>query len=78
MRMSFGPCREGLPRHERARQRVRFAAATVVEDGQPVDAGADADDAVVLGEACSGNSEIFVTGDAAVLRLKSIASLEIV
>jgi putative PIN family toxin of toxin-antitoxin system len=57
---------------------IRGAASAVVEDGQPVDAAVDADDALVPGEALSGSSGIFVTGDGALLRLKAVATLKIV
>jgi putative PIN family toxin of toxin-antitoxin system len=57
---------------------IRGAASTVVEETRPVDVAADADDSVVLGEACSGNAEIFVTGDGALIRLQTAVGLRIV
>jgi len=38
----------------------------------------DADDALVLAEALAGQAEMFVTGDAALLKLAAIESLKLV
>jgi putative PIN family toxin of toxin-antitoxin system len=53
------------------------AAQTIVQ-ARPVDARADPADARVLGEALAGNAALFVTGDAALLKLRAIENLEIV
>jgi putative PIN family toxin of toxin-antitoxin system len=57
---------------------VAGEAAVVIEGAQPVDAKADADDALVLGEARSGQAEMFVTGDAAPLKLKTVEGLKVI
>jgi putative PIN family toxin of toxin-antitoxin system len=57
---------------------VAGEAAVVIEGAQPVDAKADADDALVLGEARSGQAEMFVTGDAALLKLKTVEGLKVI
>jgi predicted nucleic acid-binding protein len=57
---------------------VAAEAAVVVEGAQPVDAKVDADDALVLGEARSGQAEMFVTGDAALLKLETVEGFKIV
>lgn len=57
---------------------VAGEAVTVIEEAQPVDANVDADDALVLGEARSGQAAMFVTGDAALLELGAIDGLMIV
>lgn len=53
-------------------------ASLVVEAARPAAGRVDADDALVLGEACVGQAELFVTGDAALVRLGSIQGLRIV
>lgn len=53
-------------------------AAQVIETADPADCGASAEDALILGEAVAGGATFFVTGDAALLRLKSIALIRIV
>jgi len=53
-------------------------AAQVVDDAAPIAAEVGADDALVLGEALAGESNIFVTGDAALSKLDAIEKLEIV
>lgn len=53
-------------------------AALVVEKADPADVKADQDDARVLGEALAGQAEMFVTGDAALLRLGAVHVLRIV
>jgi putative PIN family toxin of toxin-antitoxin system len=50
----------------------------VVETAEPVQVGADADDALVLGEALAGEAELFVTGDAKLLEISIAAGLKIV
>ncbi len=65
----------------RASEIVEFVAgeaAAVIDEAVPVDAKADPDDALVLGEAQGGRAETFVTGDAALLRLGTVAGLRIV
>jgi putative PIN family toxin of toxin-antitoxin system len=57
---------------------VAGEAVAVVANAQPVDAKVDPDDAFMLGEARSGQSEMFVTGDAALLALGTVEELEIV
>ena len=69
-----------LPAH-RAAEIVEFLsgeAVEVVDDSEPSGARVDADDALVLGEAIAGRSEIFVTGDSALLKLGSIPKLDVV
>lgn len=57
---------------------VTSEAVAVIESASPVDAKVDADDALVLAEACRGQAELFVTGDAALLKLAAIEGLRIV
>lgn len=57
---------------------VAGEAAAVIEGVPPVDAPVDAADALVLGEAHSGQVELFVTGDAALLKLESVEGLRII
>ncbi len=57
---------------------VADEASLVIEGAKPVYASVDADDALVLGEARSGQAELFVTGDAALLKLGAVDGLEIV
>jgi putative PIN family toxin of toxin-antitoxin system len=57
---------------------VTGEAAVVIKGALPVDAKVDADDALVLGEARRGQAEMFVTGDAALLRLGTVEGLKIV
>jgi len=69
-----------LPVH-RAAEIVEFLsgeAIQVVDESEPSDARVDRDDALVLGEAIAGAADVFVTGDAALLRLGSIPKLDIV
>lgn len=56
---------------------VAGEAVVVIEAAPPIDAKVDADDALVLGEARSGQAEIFVTADAALLELATVEGLEI-
>ena len=53
-------------------------ASTLVHDARPIDADVDKADALVLGEALAGNAELFVTGDAALLRLGAVDGVNIV
>jgi putative PIN family toxin of toxin-antitoxin system len=53
-------------------------AVQVVDVSRPSDARVDPDDALVLGEAIAAHANVFVTGDAALLKLGSIGPLEIV
>ena len=57
---------------------VAGEASLVIEEAQPVGARVDADDARVLGEACSGRAEMFVTGDAVLLKLRTVEGVRIV
>jgi len=66
---------------ERCDERVRLVsdqAAQIVELPNQVECDADADDLLVLGEAVAGAAEIFVTGDAELLKLKRIGAMRIV
>jgi putative PIN family toxin of toxin-antitoxin system len=54
------------------------AAQTVDEVAAITAAKVDADDALVLGEALAGQAAIFVTGDAALLKIAVVESLQIV
>ncbi len=74
------------------REKVRLPAAHVaeiaelvsgetvllVDKAEPARVKADADDAQVLGEALAGQAEVFVTGDAALLKLGAVGALRIV
>ena len=53
-------------------------AVAVIEGARPVDAKVDADDALVLGEAINSQAAMFVTGDAALLKLGAVEGLMIV
>ena len=57
---------------------VTGEAASLVEHAAPADAIIDADDALVLGEALDGHAAMFVTGDAALLKLVMFAGIAIV
>lgn len=64
----------------RASEIVEFLsgeAVQVIGESEPSDARVDADDAIVLGEAIAAQADIFVTGDAAILKLGAIGPLEI-
>lgn len=54
----------------------RFAS-TFVELVQPVSAGLDDDDALILGEAIAGQADVFVTGDTAIRRVAGIGETKI-
>jgi len=65
----------------RAAEIVEFVsgeAAQIVQESEQSDAKVDPDDALVLGEAIAAHAEVFVTGDAALLKLGAIEKLEIV
>jgi putative PIN family toxin of toxin-antitoxin system len=65
----------------RSNEIVAFVAAeasVLVDAAEPMDAGVEADDALVLGEARDGQAQMFVTGDAALLRLGKADGFEIV
>ena len=53
-------------------------ATQLVESSSPVSAAVDPEDAIVLGDAVAGNAQVFVTGDAKVLRLTALGELRIV
>ena len=56
---------------------VREHMNTLVESGPPIDAEVDADDARVIGEAIAGQADVFVTGDAAIQRLRGVGQMRI-
>ena len=57
---------------------VSSEAIQLVDKAAPAIAVVDAVDALVLGEALAGQAELFVTGDAALLRLAAVGTLKIV
>ena len=57
---------------------VAGEAVAVIEAAKPAVASVDADDARVLGEACEGRVQLFVTGDAALLKLGAVEGINIV
>ena len=57
---------------------VSGEAAQVIGTAEPAVAKVDPDDARVLGEALAGHAELFVTGDAALLKLTTVSGLRIV
>jgi len=57
---------------------VSSEATQVVNKAEPAIADVDAADARVLGEGLAGRAEVFVTGDAALLRLAAVGALRIV
>jgi uncharacterized protein len=59
-------------------QFVAGEAVAIVEAAQPVRAKVDEADALVLGEALRGQAAMFVTGDAALLKLGAVEGLAIV
>jgi len=69
-----------LPAREADRivQFVSGEATQLIESYRSVSAPVDSDDAIVLGEALNGNAEVFVTGDAMLLKVGRIEPLEIV
>jgi putative PIN family toxin of toxin-antitoxin system len=56
---------------------VSGEATQLIESHRPVLAPVDSDDAIVLGEAVDGNAEVFVTGDAMLLKVGGIEQLKI-
>lgn len=59
-------------------QFVSGEAAQLVDSYCPVSAPVDSDDAVILGEALNGNAEVFVTGDAMLVKAGRVEQLKIV
>ena len=57
---------------------VSSEATQGVDDAEPASVNVDTADAIVLGEALSGHADLFVTGDAALLRLAAAGTLKIV
>jgi putative PIN family toxin of toxin-antitoxin system len=57
---------------------VSSEATQIVDKAEPAIVNVDAADALVLGEALAGHADLFVTGDAALLRLAAIGALKIV
>ena len=57
---------------------VSSEATQIVDKAEPAIVNVDAADALVLGEALASHADIFVTGDAALLRLAAIGALKIV
>lgn len=57
---------------------VAGEAVEIVERAQAAEAPVDRDDALVLGEALAGRSDVFVTGDRAVGSIGRIADLPVV
>ena len=57
---------------------VSGEALQFIGDSQPSSARVDRADARVLGEALAGRADVFVTGDAGLLRLRMVEDLKIV
>ena len=57
---------------------VSSEATQIVDKAEPASVNVDAADALVLGEALASRADLFVTGDAALLRLAAIGPLKIV
>jgi len=57
---------------------VSGEAVLLVDKAELARVKADADDARVLGEALAGQAEMFVTGDAALLKLGAVGALTVV
>ena len=57
---------------------VSSEAAQIVDKAEPASANVDAADALVLGEALASHADLFVTGDATLLRPAAIGALKIV
>jgi predicted nucleic acid-binding protein len=71
----------GDPSGARSTEIVDFIAgeaALIVGKVEPLTAMVDADDALVLAEAVARQAEMFVTGDAALLKLAAIENLKVV
>ena len=65
----------------RANEIVEFVsdeATQTVDRAEALGAEVDPDDALVLGEAVAARADLFVTGDAALLKLGTIGAIEIV
>lgn len=56
---------------------VSSETALVVDNARPADCKAQQDDRRVLGEAIAGGAEAFITGDAALVALGSVAAMPI-
>ena len=56
---------------------LQSEAIAVIAEVAHVNAKIDPADALVLGDAVAGSADVFVTGDAALLRLGATASLEV-
>ena len=57
---------------------VSSEATQIVDKAEPAIVNVDAADALVLGEAIASHADLFVTGDAALLRLAALGALKIV
>ena len=57
---------------------VSSEATQIVDKAEPAIVNVDAADALVLGEAVASHADLFVTGDAALLRLAVVGALQIV
>lgn len=57
---------------------VSTEATQVVDNARRAGVSVDAADAIMLGEALAGHADLFVTGDAALLRLAAVGALKIV
>ena len=57
---------------------VSSEATQVIDHAEPANVKVDAPDALVLGEALPSRADLFVTGDAALLRVASVGALKIV
>lgn len=57
---------------------VSGEATQVVNQAEPADVHVDEADALVLGEALASHVDLFVSGDAALLRLATVGALKIV
>jgi putative PIN family toxin of toxin-antitoxin system len=57
---------------------VSGEAVQIVDEAAPSDAKVDPDDSLVLGEAIAAQADVFVTGDAALVKLGAIEKVQIV
>jgi putative PIN family toxin of toxin-antitoxin system len=57
---------------------VSGEAVQIVDEAPPSDAKVDPDDALVLGEAVAARADVFVTGDAALLKLGAVEKVQVV
>ena len=57
---------------------VSSEATQVVDKAEPANVNVDEADTFVLGEALASHADLFVTGDAALLRLATVGALKIV